>query len=284
MKIIKQSVSADIAKDKFDACFSVLTSEHRVVVKATRSFANTPKGFAEFAQWVSKREDPQVELAVIMEATGVYYENLAWTLHRAGRKVIVVLPNRAKQYTQSLGHKSKNDRLDARALAHMGAEREPEPWQPMSRQLFLLRKLTREHEQVQQMRTEVISRPRAESHSMLQGKSTGRRLRKTRQLYEAQLQAIQKEIAKTIQADPLLSDKVKKVTTIKGVGLLTAATIVAETSGFALFTSQKQLVSYAGYDVVENQSGKRVGKEKISTHCLMVIPAPWSRASRLPKA
>ncbi|MFD2067414.1 hypothetical protein ACFSKU_11015 [Pontibacter silvestris] len=34
MKIIKQSVGADIAKGKFDACFSVLTHEQRVVVKA----------------------------------------------------------------------------------------------------------------------------------------------------------------------------------------------------------------------------------------------------------
>ncbi|WP_162055031.1 transposase [Pontibacter pamirensis] len=114
------------------------------------------------------------------------------------------------------------------------------------------------------MRTEVNNRLHAESHSMLQGKGTVRRLRKTLQLYEAQLQAIQQEIAATIQADPLLSDKIKKVTTIKGVGLLTAVTIIAETSGFALITNQKQLTSYAGYDVVENQSGKRNGRTKIS--------------------
>jgi transposase len=62
----------------------------------------------------------------------------------------------------------------------------------------------------------------------------------------------------------LLKDKITKITTIKGVGLLTAATIISETNGFALFTNQKQLTSYAGFDVVENQSGKRSGKTKIS--------------------
>ncbi len=77
MKIIKQSVGADIAKDKFDACFSVLTHEQRVVVKASRKFPNSPKGFAEFTQWVSKWADPSVELLFIMEATGVYHDNLA---------------------------------------------------------------------------------------------------------------------------------------------------------------------------------------------------------------
>ena len=113
---------------------------------------------AAFHTWISKWEDPLVELVVIMEATGVYYEHLAWTMHQQGRKVHVVLANRAKKYFQSLGHKSKNDRLDVKALAHMGAERNLAPWQPLSRQLYLLRKLTREHEQIQQVRCEAANR------------------------------------------------------------------------------------------------------------------------------
>jgi transposase len=34
--------------------------------------------------------------------------------------------------------------------------------------------------------------------------------------------------------------------------------------GFALFNNYKQVVSYAGFDVVENQSGKYLGKTRIS--------------------
>ena len=51
---------------------------------------------------------------------------------------------------------------------------------------------------------------------------------------------------------------------MKGLGVLTMSTVLAETNGFTLFKNYKQLVSYAGYDVVEAQSGKRVGKTKIS--------------------
>jgi len=284
MKIIKQSVSADIAKGKFDACFSVLTSEHRVVVKATHRFANSALGLAAFSKWVRKWEDAQVELVVIMEATGVYYENLAWAMHQQGRRINVVLANRAKKYFQSLGYKSKNDRLDAKALAHMGAERDLEPWQPLSRQLYLLRKLTREHEQLQQVRTETANRLHAESYGMHVGKSTVKRLEKTLQLYDAQLKAIRQEIKATVEKDALLQEKISKVTTIKGVGLLTAATIVAETNGFALFTNQKQLVSYVGYDVVENQSGNRVGRTRISkqgnSHIRRILHMPALHAVR----
>jgi len=45
---------------------------------------------------------------------------------------------------------------------------------------------------------------------------------------------------------------------------LSVSTALAETFGFELFENYKQLISYAGYDVVENQSGKRSGKTKIS--------------------
>ncbi|PRY04289.1 transposase IS116/IS110/IS902 family protein [Pontibacter ummariensis] len=203
---------------------------------------------------------PLVELVVNMEATGVYYEALAWIRHQQGRKVNVVLANLAKKYFQSLGYKSKNDRLDAKALAHMGAERSLEPWQPLSKQLYLLRKLTREHEQIQRVHCETANRLHAETFSMHTGKSTVKRLQKTLQLYDKQLQAVRQEIKATVEKDALLREKISKVTTIKGVGLLTAATIIAETNGFALFTSQKQLVSYVGYEVVENQSATESAK------------------------
>ena len=51
---------------------------------------------------------------------------------------------------------------------------------------------------------------------------------------------------------------------IKGLGIQAVATIIAETNGFELFKNISQLVSYAGYDVIENQSGKHIGKTKIS--------------------
>jgi len=61
-----------------------------------------------------------------------------------------------------------------------------------------------------------------------------------------------------------LKEKIDILSSIKGAGELTAATIIGETNGFALFENYKQLVSYAGYDVIENQSGDHVGKTKIS--------------------
>ena len=56
-----------------------------------------------------------------------------------------------------------------------------------------------------------------------------------------------------------------KLLTIKGLGILTIATILAETLGFQHVKSIKQLVSYAGYDVVQRESGTSIkGKTRIS--------------------
>lgn len=262
--ITKQSFGLDMAMEKFDACYCLLDQEQRVRVKSSRRFDNTKSGFAEFDKWVAKWQQDAVPTCFVVEATGVYYENLAWHLHQQGCNVSVVLPNIAKKYLQSLGHKSKNDRMDARGLAHMGAERQLRPWQPLSRQLYLLRKLTREREQISHARTAIKNLLHAEEHTMVKGKSTAGRLRKTLALFDRQLEEIERELAAAVAADELLRERMEKITSIKGVGFITAVTIVAETNGFELFTSQGQLVSYTGYDVVERQSGKSRGRSSIS--------------------
>ena len=59
-------------------------------------------------------------------------------------------------------------------------------------------------------------------------------------------------------SDEKLAKKVEIILTVKGVGILTIATIIAETIGFERVRNVKQLVGYAGYDVVERESGTSI--------------------------
>lgn len=73
------------------------------------------------------------------------------------------------------------------------------------------------------------------------------------------------QIRKLVASDAGLNAKFKKLETIPSVGFITVAIIVAETNGFVLINSRKQLASYAGLDVVERQSGTSVnGRTHIS--------------------
>src|SRR5690349_72503 len=126
--MIRYALGIDISMKSFQVCLSTLDTELSVKVVASRKFTNDPAGFKEFTEWIRKHcKQPGIPLAILMEATGVYYENCALYLLKAGHKVSVVLPNKAKRYLQSRGHKSKNDKIDARGLSQMAAEQTLEP-------------------------------------------------------------------------------------------------------------------------------------------------------------
>ena len=78
------------------------------------------------------------------------------------------------------------------------------------------------------------------------------------------MKAVEKNLKELIDSDKKLASKIKKIETIKGVGFITIIKIISETNGFLLFNSISQLVSYAGLDVIENESGSFRGKTKIS--------------------
>jgi hypothetical protein len=48
MQLLKYGIGIDMSMQKFDVCISVIDAEQRVLIKATHSFENTPKGFIIF--------------------------------------------------------------------------------------------------------------------------------------------------------------------------------------------------------------------------------------------
>lgn len=113
---LKYALGIDVSKDKFDVCLTVIDTLQKVTIKASRNFTNNSKGFKELAQWVkTHHKESKLPIVYLMEATGVYHENLAWFLHHLDCHVTVILPKKAKHYRaanrfKSLGLKIKNDR------------------------------------------------------------------------------------------------------------------------------------------------------------------------------
>lgn len=261
---LKYSAGVDMSKEGFDACISVINTMQVVVIKATRKFNNTKVGFREFFLWIKKHLKEDLPVVVTMEATGVYYEELAIFLFENGLQVSVVLPNKAKKYLQSKGHKSKNDKIDAKGLSQMGAEQNLARWEPFSKNTYGLRSLTRQNEDLQVQKTMIINRMEAYKFSGYKNKFIEKQLLSMLKFLDKQIKEVNNQIVKSVDEDEVLKNKINKICKIKGMGILTVATIVGETNGFKLINNQRQLVSYAGYDIVENQSGKRSGKTKIS--------------------
>lgn len=263
--MLKYSLGVDVSKSEIHTCISTIDVHQQVKVKASRKFANTAKGFKELQLWIIRnRKESGLPFCVTMEATGVYFESCALFLFKQGYDVSVVLPNKAKQYLKGVGLKTKNDKIDAMGLSRMGAEQCLEKWQPLDDFFFTLRSLTRHHQSLQELKTNVGNQLHADSHSIYKNKDVVKQLEKLVSTLEKQLSETEKGIEKHLYRSPEVAEKVNNICTVKGVGLLTAAIVLAETNGFTLFKNIPQVVSYAGYDVQENQSGKRNGKTRIS--------------------
>src|SRR5690606_20710815 len=81
----------------------------------------------------------------------------------------------------------------------------------------------------------------------------------------SQEKEIKADITDIVDKDYDLKQVINNITTIPGVGELTAVIVLAETNGFELIRNKSQLSSYAGLDVKEKQSGTSVkGKPRIS--------------------
>jgi len=261
---LKYSIGVDISKDKFDACICAISLEQDVKVIGTRSFTNNPTGFDHLIGWVANKSKWDLETSFTMEATGIYYESLAWFLYRQDRYVSVVLPNKARKFMQSQGLKSKNDKIDSIGLARMGVVQRLERWQAPDEIFLQLRSLTRHRQSLQETRTVFNNQLHAIRSGEFVDPFLVNQLNSMIDNLDQYIKEAEKEIKKAIGQYPEMQQKIEKITAIKGVGLLTVATVLAETNGFNLFRNQRQVVSYAGYDVVENSSGKHVGKTKIS--------------------
>jgi len=87
------SVGIDISMEKFDVCLKREDFSGHYVIKGSRSFPNTHDGFKEFVFWTNKRIKLGDEVSFVMEATGVYYENLAYYIHDEGFVVYVEFAN-----------------------------------------------------------------------------------------------------------------------------------------------------------------------------------------------
>lgn len=261
----KYSIGIDISKTDFHACISGIDLNQRVKILRTGTFKNKSEGFADLINWVKNTcKGSTAPLVFLMEATGIYYEHCALYLFKNDFNVSVVLPNKAKKYIAALGIKTKNDKADSRALSRMGAEQCLELWQPMGEFFYELRSLTRYYQSIRESITAFNNQLEALEHGMYQNREISKGLKKIINHMEKQLEEIKNAISNHLYSDAEVAQKIKNICMAKGLGELTVAVVLAETNGFTLFKNSSQLISYAGYDVVENQSGKRVGKTKIS--------------------
>lgn len=235
------------------------------VISNSMTFKNSAQGFKKLILWTNRNIiSKEIPLFFVMEATGSYYENLAYFLFLNNQKLSVVLPNKVRNYAKSLESKSKTDQIDSAAITRFGLERKLKSWSPPSSIVKSIKSLCREYYSIKAMITEVKNYLHAKNHSHQPDKQSLKRKTSLLKLLDKQVKQIENDISNIIKNDKELNQKVERLCKIKGLGFISVVTVIAETNCFELVSNQKQLASYAGLDVVFNDSGLRKGKTSIS--------------------
>lgn len=262
--VLKQCLGIDVSMKKIDCCLSFYTQELKVKVISSGSFENGPKGFLKLLEWISKKRSSCVDLQINMEATGVYHEEAAYFFYDQGHRLSVIQPAKGKQYAKSLDEKNKTDRIDAAMLARMGLERDLTLWNRPDETLRILKRLSRERISLIRDKNALTNQLHALAHAHDTFQDSMERLKDRIELAKKQLVLIEQQMRSMTDCDPKLSEKMRHVTTIPGVSFVTAMTVIAETDGFSNIANRRQLVSYAGLDVVVKTSGTLTWRPHIS--------------------
>ena len=263
--ILKQVAAIDVAQDKLDVSLGRINQCLVKEVYAFKTFDNNETGFSALIKWVKKFAGMKIPVRYVMEATGVYHQRLAYYLSDNGCQVSIILPNKIRNFIKSLDIKTITDKTASYGICRFGIDNNPMIWHKPKELFLVLRQLSRERDQLIVERTVAKNQLHAEKAEAFPNKGTIARLNQRIELFQSQEKEIRKEMERLIRQDAELMGKVKKIITIPGVGLLTATIVLAETNGFDLIRSKKQLTSYSGLDVEEKESGTSVKKKpKIS--------------------
>ncbi len=264
-KRIKQCIGIDCSQNELVVSFAVLDASFQQSLLSNTKFKNTLEGFQKLKQWGDKLSDPGMELNYVIEATGVYHEKVSVYLTSQGAKMSVILPNKAKAFFQTLSNKTITDKSCGQMLSQLGLEKTLDKWEPPHPVYNTLKQLTRERAQLISEQTLNKNQLHAEESGAWINKNSVKRIKQRLNLLDKQLTEISENIEEILGENQWLKEKIERVCSIKGIGILTAIIIVAETNGFNLIRNKKQLVSYAGIDVKDKTSGTSVhAKPRIS--------------------
>jgi transposase len=237
-------VGIDVSKNHLDVFDAARGASIRL--------ANTSLALADLI-----RDWAQRNAFVLFEATGRYDLDLRHALADAGVRFARVNPARARDFARAAGFLAKTDAVDAQMLAAMAQCLQPTPAEPGPAARERLAALNKRRDQLVAIRQQERTRQRECSDPVSQ-----RCLAAHLAWLDAAIEAIQAKIAAAIAHEPELERDQALLTSVPGVGPVTAATLLALMPELGR-RSPKQLAALAGLAPFNNDSGTRRGQRAI---------------------
>lgn len=256
-------IGIDVSKHKLDvAWLKDLTS---MKVK-TKSFDNKSQTFALIVDWLKANLGDDVsfnDIHIILEATGIYHENIAYYLYDLGFKVSIVNPAFVKHYADSLGVRQKTDKKDSILLAKYGAITQPDTWVAPSEEVrklnALLARLGALNEDLQR---EYNRKEKAEATSSTP-KVVKDSIDAVIAYLEQAIKALNDDIDNHINHHPKLKEEQTLLQSIQGVGQVISRQMLS-LFNTKHFKTAKQVSAFLGLIPKQQESGLFKGKSRLA--------------------
>jgi transposase len=195
---------------------------------------------------------------VVLEATGGFEAVVAAAIAGAGLPLAVVNPAQVRAFGRATGRLAKTDRLDAALIAHFAEAVRPEPRPVASEQAQGLAELVARRRQVVEMIGMESNRRRAaRSPKVLRG------IERTLAALQAALTELDREIDDQVRGSPAWREAEDLLTSVPGVGPITARTLIAELPELGRIT-RRRIAALVGVAPVNRDSGASRGHRAIA--------------------
>jgi transposase len=231
-----------VSKDWLDADVQPLDKRLRV--------PNTPEGIRKLKRWIVAF-DPAI---AVVEATGKWHRQVQRSLHASEIRITVVDPLRARLFAKARGILAKTDRVDARVLALFGLMMSPELRPPAAEAMDELKEIVVARESAVAEQTSLKNQLAAATAAFVK-----RHLQRRIARLSKDIESLDREILRRVQADQGLSGRYKILTSIPGFGFVTAATLLARLPELG-DCDAKQIGLLSGLAPIADDSGDRRGR------------------------
>jgi len=202
---------------------------------------------------------------IVMEATGVYYLDLAIMLYKANLPIAVINPASFKRFAELMLTQSKTDSIDAALLAEFAQRMEPRLWVAPTSQCIDLKDLGRQKQRLTSDKVRAKNRLHAFQFKRATHTVLVQDMLESIEHYEKRIALLTDAALEIIHQDDTLSRQFQSLVSAKGIGQTSAIAILAEFSILSKDMKAKQVSRYAGFDVKLSQSGTSVnGASRIS--------------------
>jgi len=260
MKQYNHFFGVDVSKKTVD-----ITHEHNQQL-THRQFTNDDDGMDQLMEWLNELTPAFENTLFCMEATGLYCFPL--TRFLAANSIDIWIEHAAQIKKATALSRGKNDKVDSQRIALYATKNldRLRLWRPMNATLEKIKHLARLRNRLVETKKKLVT-PIKEFEDMgntAMAKLLTKTIKSSLTAIDKDLQNIESKIIGIVNEDENLNLLYKLVTSVVGIGFVTAINLLVHTNGFTILKDARKLACYCGVAPFEYSSGSSVrGKTKV---------------------